>query len=101
MDAWHAATVSVLAFALLCEALGAYCAQKARFEERGASIPIKKWRYAWALPWLTNKEGHGAVSREHLISSELGPVARGAGRLTVALLLLIRFAEGLPPPWVG
>ena len=98
MDLWHEVTVAVLAFALFCELLGAYCAQKARFEQRSARVPIKNWRYRWALPWLTYPE---AAMRENLISSELGPVARGAGRLAVATLFLIRFACGLPPPWAG
>ncbi len=100
VDWWHLATVVVLALALVGEAVAAYCAQKARFEARHGRVPLKPRRYRWARLWRKEVDSHGGQeNRENVIPSELGPVVRGLSRLAVALVFLVRFAAGQPPPW--
>ena len=100
MDWWHLATVVVLSVALFGEAVGAYCAQKGRFEKRNGRFPFKLRRNLWARLWLkAPSPGNPQGTREQIVSSEFGPVARGLSRFAVALVLLARFAAGQPSPW--
>ena len=99
VDWWHLATVVVLSVALFGEAVGAYCAQKGRFQ--GAQfMPAGQRRHFWVRLWLRNYDPpHGWRVREEVLSSEFAPVARGVSRLMVALMFLVRFAAGQPSPW--
>ena len=99
MDWWHLTTVVVLSVALLGEAVGAYCAQKGRFQA-AIFVPAGQRRHFWARLWLKIDDSpYGSQVREHVLSSEFAPVARGVSRLMVALVFLVRFAFGQPPPW--
>ena len=99
VDWWHLATVVVLSVALFGEAVGAYCAQKGRLA-RQRSVPLGQRRHFWARLWLKDYgPGHGWRVRERVLAPEVAPVARGVSRLLVALMFLVRFAAGQPPPW--
>lgn len=92
---WHWGTVAAFSVAALLEIVGFYCAQKGRFETRASRIPVKPRRYWWTRIWLTKDYQF----RESVLISESAPVARGLGRLTLAIILIARFAAGQPAPW--
>lgn len=106
VDWWHVATVVVLALALGCEAIGAYCAQKGRLIQDGYPGTVKppprsSWIWLRRTPIETNPEQFRSHYREQHLDPADGTFARGIGRLSVALLFLLRFAFHQPPPFLG
>lgn len=97
VDWWHIASVAVLGGALGLEIIGAYCAQKERLLIRTGNVPLHTWRYWWAHLFLREvKRTSRQEQRLGALPSELGPVARGFGRVAVGTLFLVRFADGQP-----
>lgn len=115
VDWWHMATVVVLGLALACEVIGAYSAQKERLKdwrgrlftptrpEERPSGRVKSWSRLWlkAAPHERFPGVIDAVYRESVFDPESGSFMRGVGRLSVALLFLLRFAFHQPPPFLS
>lgn len=107
----HWATVLVLTLAVAAEVLGAYCAQKELLgRQRTPELDLSQKRWWWARLWLKRNPRYDPkgvtplpqnVLREQVLTQELGNLSRGMGRLAVVTLFLVRFAVGLPPPWLG
>ena len=115
VDWWHVATVVVLALALGCEAIGAYCAQKERllgwrgtlFGRAGVNRSpgdgkITGWSRLWLKTVPSRSEDLPYVDyRESILDPEFGTLARGIGRLAVAALFLVLFAFDQSLPILG
>lgn len=97
VDWWHIASVAVLGGALGLEIIGAYCAQKERLLLRSGNVPMHPRRYWWVHLFLREVRGTSRqVERLGALPPELGPVARGLGRIGAGTLFLVRFADGQP-----
>ena len=110
IDWWHAMTVGVLAMALAMEALAAYCHQKesliSRYRQRGMQPDFwhKRWtRLFWGRGALTSEPDFDDDSEDvyYALTPEFGSFLRGTSRLLVAIMFLVRYASGMPPPWTG
>ena len=123
--AWHVISVLVLGGALVCEALYGYCAQREHFrawtgKASGPSEIRSRTRGThyllggdsaritfWSRPWIRLEESEihssvtNAVFRAAWLREEMAALLRGVGRLSVATLLLARFAFGQTPPFLS
>ncbi len=102
VDWWHVATVAVLALALGCELLGAYCAQKQRFRDEDLHLNYR----SSPLHWLFLYRTEGTIEpywtfRFAPLTPAFGSFARGFGRLAVAALFLVLFAFDQSLPILG
>ena len=109
MDAWHVATVAVLAIALGGEVIGAYGKQRRLFEERSlerqtlgaARSAASSQRAMMGVPWV---ERPGRWWRwlwlgRYAPSVPLCTFFRGCTRLTVLTYVVIHFAAEREFPW--
>ncbi len=109
MDAWHVATVAVLAVALGGEVIGAYGKQRRLFEEQfretseslraaqgsigawGIRVPVFRWAWFWF-----GKDGEFRFGESTV---EFCAFLRGSTRLIVLTYIVIHFAVEQEFPW--